>query len=92
MPNDSIEFRITIIKPYLEKSNTFIQDSIQDSIQDPIQDSIQDSIQLKDFVQSEHITMRRNPLRPRKRFIRFQNNIIDITVYMFKFMSSSANF
>ena len=36
--------------------------------------------------------MRRNPPRPRQRFIRFQNNITDITIYMFKFISSFINF
>ena len=30
--NDIINFRIIIVKPYLKKSNIFIQDSIQDSI------------------------------------------------------------
>ena len=99
LPSDSIEFRIIIVKPYLEESDTPIQDSIQDSIQDPIQDPIQDSIQDFDIVQSEDITLRRNPPRPRQRSTRFQNNIIDITIYIFKFtpspfkfMSSFANF
>ena len=36
--------------------------------------------------------MRRNSPRPRQRLIRFQNNIIDITIYMFKSLSPSANF
>ena len=36
--------------------------------------------------------MRRNSPRPRQRLIRFQNNIIDITIYMFKFISPLANF
>ena len=103
--NDFIEFRIIIVKPYLEKSDSSIQDSIQDSIQgsiqDPIQDSIQgsiqdfieDSIQSEDFVQlSKDSISRRNPPRPRQRLIRFQNNMIDIIVYMSRFMSPSANF
>ena len=54
---------------------------------------------LKSFQQSENITLRRNPSRPRQRSTRFQNNMIDITVYIskftpppFKFMSSPANF
>ena len=90
MLNDFIEFRIIIIKSYLKKSNTSIQDSAQDSIQDFIQDSIQDPIQ--DSVQSEDITLRRNPPRPRQRFTRFQNNMIDITIYIFKFISFFVNF
>ena len=99
--NDPINFRIIIIKSYLKKSNTPIQDPIQDSIQDFIQDSIQDLIQdlIQDPVQSEDITLRRNPPRPRQRPTRFQNNMIDITVYMskstpppFKFMSPPVNF
>ena len=90
--NDFIEFRIIIVKPYLKKSNTFIQDSIQDSIQDPIQDFIQNPIQsAKDFVQSKDITLRHNSSRPRQRLIRFQN-MIDITIYMFKFISPPINF
>ena len=75
--NDFINFRTIIVKSYLKKSNTPIQDSIQDFIQD--------------FVQLKDITLRRNPSRSRQRFIRFQN-ITDITIYMFKFMSSFANF
>ena len=111
--NDFINFRITIVKPYLEKSNTpiqdpiqnpiqdFIQDPIQGSIQDPIQDPIQDSIQdfIQDPIQSENFvqsskdsTPRRNPPRFRQRPTRFQNNIVNITVYMFRFMPSSVNF
>ena len=43
--NDFINFRIIIVKPYLEKSDTLIQDFIQDFIQDSIQDFIQDFIQ-----------------------------------------------
>ena len=109
LTNDPTDFRIIIIKPYLEKSNTPIQDSIhnliqdpiqgsiQDFIQGPIQDSIQDPIQdpiqpIQDSVQLENITLRRNPSRSRQRPTRFQNNMIDITIYMSKFMSSSFKF
>ena len=92
MLNNLIEFRIIVVKSYLKESNTSIQDSIQDPIQDFIQNPIQDSIQLEDFVQSEDITLRRNPPRSRQRFIRFQNNIINITIYIFKFISPFANF
>ena len=35
--NGFIDFRIIIVKPYLEESDTFIQDSIHDFIQDFIQ-------------------------------------------------------
>ena len=72
--NDFINFRIIIVKPYLKKSDTPIQDPIQDSIQDPIQDFIQcpiqdliqDSIQsIQDPVQLKDITLRRNPSRSR---------------------------
>ena len=79
----------------MKKSDTSIQDSIQDPVQDPIQDpiqnSIQNSIQDPDLAQSENITLRRNFIRPRQRLTRFQN-IIDITIYIFKSISSSANF
>ena len=104
--NDSIDFRTIIVKPYLKKSDTPIQDPIQDPIQGPIQDSIQcliqDSIQgsiqdliqsIQDSVQSENITLRRNLSRPQQRPTRFQNiNMIDIIIYMFKFISPPANF
>ena len=91
--NDFIDFRIIIVKPYLKESDNPIQDSIQDSIQDPIQDSIQDPIQesIQDPVQKEDITLRRNPSRSRQRLTRFQN-MINITVYITKSLSSSANF
>ena len=89
--SDFIDFRIIIVKSYLKESNTPIQDSIQNSIQDSIQDFIQDFIQLKDLVQSEDITLYRNSPRPRQRLNYFQN-MIDITIYMFNFMSSFANF
>ena len=94
MLNDFIEFRIIIIKSYLKKSDTFIQDFIQDSVQDFIQDFIQDPIQdsIQNFIQSsEDITLRRNSPRFRQRLIHFQN-MTDITIYMFKFMPSSINF
>ena len=99
--NDSIEFRTTIVKPYLKKSDSSIQDPIQNPIQDPIQDSIQGSIQdfIQDSIQSENLvqsskdsTSRRNPPRPRQRPTHFQNNITDITIYMFKFISPFTNF
>ena len=93
MLNDFIKFRITIIKSYLKKSNTFIQDLIQDFIQNFIQDFIQDLIQSENLIQLlEDNTSRRNPPRPRQRLIRFQNNMIDITIYIFKFISSLVNF
>ena len=67
--NDFINFRIIIIKPYLKKSDTPIQDSIQNpvqnSIQDFIQDPIQDFIQNLDPVQSKDITLRYNFIRSR---------------------------
>ena len=89
MLNDFIEFRIIIIKSYLKKSDSFIQGFIQGSIQD----LIQNFIQLENSVQSlEDSTPRRNPSRPRQRLTRFQNNIIDITIYMFKFTPSSFKF
>ena len=50
-----------------------------------MQDFIQNFIQLKD------ITLRRNSPRSQQRLIHFQN-IIDITIYIFKFISSFANF
>ena len=93
--NDFINFRIIIIKLYLKKSDTFIQDFIQDSIQDLIQNSIQDFIQdfIQDLVQEEDITLRYNSSRSRQRLTHFQNiNIINITIYIFKFISPFANF
>ena len=105
LPNNFIEFRIIIVKSYLKESNSFIQDSIQDliqdfiqdfiqnSIQDSIQDFIQDSIQSKNLIQSlKDNTSRRNSSRLRQRLIRFQNNITDITIYISRFISPSANF
>ena len=83
--NDFIEFRIIIIKSYLKESNSFIQDLIQDFIQNLIQS--------KNFVQSlKDNTSRRNLSRPRQRLIRFQNNMTDIIIYMFRFMPPLTKF
>ena len=84
--NDFTDFRIIIVKSYLEESNiqdfiqNLIQDSIQDSIQDFIQDSIQDFIQnsikdsIQDFIQLKDFVqseeLRRNFSRSRQRLTR----------------------
>lgn len=83
LPSDPTDFRVTVIKPYLQELDTSTDTSIE---QEPQQDT---SIELTDEPQIEQDTpleineIRRDPSRRRQPPTRFQN-MADITIYMSK--------
>lgn len=95
LPSGPTDFRITIIKPYLqesEESNTPVESITPiESHKEPPESPQSDTEKQDQDTQSEDITLRRNPPRSRQRPTRFQN-MADITVYISKSLPSPANF